>query len=171
MKAVCERDADVIYTDEAVFESPDLHNIKSIRLKADFSQSLLETNNYVCHFTSFKKSLFDGLFFDSDCDGAQDFDVVLKLVERTKKIFHIQKCLYYWRASPASTASGASAKPYTTLAGKRALENHFRRIGEAATVMTTEVPNTYRIIYGDRSKISATPDMCMVKRLEPVFHS
>jgi len=146
-RAICEKDAELIYTDEAIFESPDLYSIKHIAFKADFFQRLLEISNYICHFTSFKKSVYDGLMFDPECDGAQDYDIVLKLVERTNKIFHIKKRLYYWRSSLSSTAGSSDAKPYTWKAGKLALEKHFRRIGEKATVYFADSPNTYLCVH------------------------
>lgn len=169
MKKICNYDAELVYTDEAIFKSPDLHDVTFIYFKPDFSQTLLETTNYFCHFLSFKKDLVPEMRFDSECDGAQDFDVVLRLTEKTKKIFHIKKCLYYWRASPVSTAASSNSKPYTTEAGKRALERHFIRIGEGAEVKQTNVPNTYQIFYADKSKKSESAKNAVCKRLERVF--
>ncbi len=146
-KAINKKNAELIYTNEAVFESPNLHSIKHIALKSDFSQDLLETNNYICHFTSFKKSIYNGLMFDSECDGAQDYDIILKLTEKTKKLSHVKKCLYFWRASASSTASSSDAKPYTWEAGKRALEKHFERSGKKAAVYFADRPNTYRCVF------------------------
>lgn len=169
MKQICNDGAELVYTDEAIFKSPNLHDITFMYLKPDFSQTLLETTNYFCHLLSFKKDLVPEMRFDSNCDGAQDFDVVLRLTEKTKKISHIQKCLYYWRASPVSTAASSNSKPYTTEAGKRALERHFRRIGEGAEVKQTNVPNTYQIFYADKSKKSESAKNAVCKRFERVF--
>lgn len=168
-KAVRGCGAELVYTDEAAFRSPDLHDIAFIHFKRDFSQELLESINYICHFTSFKRSLLEGLRFDPECDGAQDFDIILKVTERTRKVAHVKKCLYYWRASPASTAGGASAKPYTTEAGKRALEKHFGRTGEDAVVCPAEHPNQYRIRYADRNKKGARAGTSFVIRRGKVF--
>lgn len=162
-------DAELIYTDEAIFNGSDLYSIKFAYLKPDYSQELLETTNYFCHFCSFKKTLLEGLAFDSDCDGAQDFDMILKLTERTKKIFHIRKCLYYWRACETSTAASASAKFYTAEAGKRALEKHFKRTGEDAKVLHGEKPNQYKILYADKNKKSENAENCHVVRYEKIF--
>ena len=169
MKKICDSDAEIIYTDEAIFKSPNLHDITFMYFKPDFSQSLLETTNYFCHFLSFKKNLIHELKFDSECDGAQDFDIVLKLTEKTKKISHVKKCLYYWRASPVSTAASTDSKPYTSEAGKRALEKHFLRIGEAAEVKITDIPNQYQIIYSDKSKKTKSTKNAVCIRFEHVF--
>lgn len=148
MKAICEKDADFVYTDEAVFKSPNLHEITFTNFKPDFAPDYLNGNNYITHFVSFSKDLKALVGnFDSDCDGAQDYDMILRLTEKAKTIAHVTKCLYYWRASPTSTASGASAKSYTTEAGKRALQKHFARLSVEAEVLDAELPNTYRIKY------------------------
>ena len=72
--------------------------------------------------------------FNSEPDGAQDYDLFLRLTEQTDKIVHVPKCLYYWRASPSSTASSIQSKTYAIEAGKRALENHFKRCNNNAYV-------------------------------------
>ena len=166
-KAINKKNAELVYTDEAIFESPNLHSVRHVALKADFSQGLLEKCNYVCHFTSFKKSIYEGLMFDSECDGAQDYDIILKLTERTKKISHIKKCLYYWRASASSTAGSSDAKPYTWEAGKRALEKHFERIGENVRVCFGNNPNTYLCLGDSMRKVSARK--YIKNRIESVF--
>ena len=148
VRAINEKQADFVYTDEAVFESPDLFKVVSTNFKPDYSPDYFLTNNYICHFSSFRKSLLDNnVRFERSTDGAQDYDLFLQLFELTDRIVHIPKCLYYWRASASSSASGNDAKPYTTAAGKRALERHFSRCGIKAEVSALNVPNTYRISY------------------------
>ena len=148
MKAICEKNADFVYTDEATFESPDLFKIVFTNFKPDYAPDYFNTVNYVCHFSSFKKSLLKKIGgFDPATNGAQDYDLFLRIFEQTKKIAHVQKCLYFWRASPSSTASGAQAKSYTTDAGKLALEKHMKRCGIKATVDYERIPNTYKINY------------------------
>lgn len=148
MKAICEKNADFVYTDEAVFKSPNLHEIIWTDFKPDFAPDYFYSINYICHFTLFKRSMLEKTGgFKSECDGAQDFDMFLRLSEIALHIVHVPKCLYYWRASPSSTASSSSAKDYTTVAGQKALQHHFERVGISAKVLTTKVPNTYRIVY------------------------
>lgn len=148
MKAICEENAEFIYTDEIIFNGNKLHSILGTNFKPDFAPDYLNTCNYITHFSSFKKTLLsDNTKFDSECDGAQDYDMILKIVEKTKRIYHIKKCLYYWRASATSTAGSSSAKTYSTAAGKKALENHFTRIGISADVFRTGLANRYKITY------------------------
>lgn len=165
MKAICEKNADFIYTDEAIFQSPHLHKIKSSCSKPDFAPDFFHSTNYLCHFSSFKKSLLDktGLF-NSKTDGAQDFDLFLRFSEHTNNIVHVPKCLYYWRASSSSTASGIQTKSYAIEAGKLALENHFKRGNIPVTVsvynqvlykisyLTQETPLVSIIILNENTK-------------------
>ena len=51
-KAICEKGADFVYTDEATFESPYLHKIIHTNFKPDFAPDYFHTNNYICHFSS-----------------------------------------------------------------------------------------------------------------------
>lgn len=135
MKAICEKDADFVYTDEAIFKNPELRAITNTNFKPDFSPDYFLGTCYMCHFSSFKKSLLDKTGgFNSETDGAQDYDLFLRLIEQTDKIVHVPKCLYFWRASPASTASGIQSKMYAIEAGKKALENHFKRCNIPAKV-------------------------------------
>jgi len=157
VRAINEKQADFVYTDEAVFESPDLFKVVSTNFKPDYSPDYFLTNNYICHFSSFRKSLLDNnVRFERSTDGAQDYDLFLQLFELTDRIVHIPKCLYYWRASASSSASGNEAKPYTSNAGKIALERHFSRCGINAEVLLLNVPNMYRISYPirDNPKVS-----------------
>ena len=149
MRAVCERDADFVYTDEATFESPNLHKIIFTNFKPDFAPDHFQTNNYICHFSSFKRLLFNEVGgFDPRTDGAQDYDLFLRLSEVTSRIIHVPECLYYWRASPSSTASSPSVKDYTSAVGQRVLRNHFARLGVDAKVLLKKEANRYRIRYG-----------------------
>ena len=148
MKVVCNKDIDFVYTDEATFENSNLHKIICTNFKPDFSPDYFNSLNYICHFSSFKKSLLDKVgMFDPCTDGAQDFDLFLRIFEHTDKIFHIRKCLYYWRGSSTSTAFSSDAKQYSLTAGKKALLNHFSRIGVNVKISDSQFPNTFKVNY------------------------
>ena len=147
MKVICEQKADFIYTDELVFEGT-ISNIIGIHFKPDFAIDNLRANNYICHLTVFKKSLLEktGLF-RSECDGSQDFDMVLRLTEQAQRIVHIPKPLYFWRSHPQSVASSVSAKPYVIEAAKKAVSDHLKRAGLEGTVLDSRVLSIYRLQY------------------------
>ena len=78
---------------------------------------------------------------NGDFDGAQDYDFVLRCIENTKNIYHIPKVLYHWRAHIDSTAENPESKKYAFEAGKRAVQEHYKRIGmEHVEVSETKYP-------------------------------
>ncbi len=124
--AINETKAEVLYSDEIhLSQSGEFVNPF---YKPDWSPDLLYSQNYVCHFLVFKKNLLKKVHgFRSEFDGAQDYDLTLRLSECSNKIHHIPKLLYIWRESPTSTASNADSKPYAHDAGKKALDGHLKR--------------------------------------------
>ena len=58
MRAICEKDAEFVYTDEAIFQSPNLQKIQNTHFKPDFAPDYFFMGNYLCHFSSFKKPCF-----------------------------------------------------------------------------------------------------------------
>ncbi|MCR4924829.1 MAG: glycosyltransferase [Clostridiales bacterium] len=148
MKVISNCDADFIYTDEATFNSPNLHEIIGTNFKPDFAPDYFYAVNYICHFTAFSKKLLDKIGnFNSEYDGAQDYDLFLRLTEKARCIKHIPKCLYYWRGSETSTSVNAASKSYTCIAGQKAVMAHFKRVGVNASVYLGHVENTYRVKY------------------------
>ncbi len=147
MKAICEKNADFIYTDEVTFIGKP-NNITIYNFKPDYSPDTLRSYNYICHFTAFSKSLIDLVGgFNKEYDGSQDYDLILRLTERAKNIVHIPKALYFWRSHKASVASDVSAKPYVIDSAKRALSAHIKRLGLVGRVEDSIVPTTYKIQY------------------------
>ncbi|MGB5748437.1 MAG: glycosyltransferase, partial [Desulfobacterales bacterium] len=78
-------------------------------------------------------------------DGAQDYDLLLRLLERTGKIFHIPKVLYHWRMINTSTSFNQDAKDYANSAGKAALEESLRRRRIEGEVQYTGTKYFYRV--------------------------
>ena len=147
MKAICEQGADFIYTDENTFHNTP-KDAYCPHFKPDYAPDTLRANNYICHFTAFKRSLIDVVGkFRPECDGSQDFDMVLRLTEKAEKIVHIPKILYYWRAHANSVADSVGAKPYVIEAAHRAVQDHLDRVGLKGEVLDTVVPSMYRIRY------------------------
>lgn len=147
-KAICEKNADLLYCDEDKFETPE-KGFYDAYYKPDFAVDDLRANNYICHFTVFKRELLNkaGLL-RSEFDGSQDHDLILRLTENAQCIVHIPKVLYHWRVSKASVAWNPYAKPYTIEAGKKAVFEHLKRCGIAAKVESSRAhPNIYRIRY------------------------
>ncbi len=148
MKAICEQDADFIYTDEITFLKNDTSNVVNAHFKADFAPDTLRSYNYICHLTTFSRELMNKAgTFRAECDGSQDYDIILRLTEQAQKIVHIPKILYFWRGHENSTAQDITSKPYIVNAAHKALSDHLERQGIAGTVTDSSIPSTYRIRY------------------------
>jgi len=144
VKAINKNCAELIYSDEAIID--DNQNPVSIHFKPDFSPDLLFSHNYITHFLVVKKSLFSGgSGFFPRFDGAQDYDLLLRLTEKTDKIYHIPKVLYYWRSISSSTSFDPEEKTYADGAGKKALQEALERRKIKGDVWETGKKNFYRV--------------------------
>ena len=117
-------------------------------MKSDFNIDLLRSINYICHIFVVRKKILElaGLF-RSEFDGAQDYDFILRCCEKTDKIYHIPQVLYHWRAHPESTAENPESKQYAYEAGRKAIQEHYRRLGISASVENTKYYGIYRTRY------------------------
>ncbi len=142
----------MIYTDEDKCNS-DASRFYEPHFKLDFNLDLLLTNNYICHFTAVKAELMKELKLRGEFNGAQDFDLVLRvagrLYEEPEKIAHIPKVLYHWRCHEASTAANPASKRYAYEAGKRAVEDFIKEKGWNANVVHLKHLGFYRVEYED----------------------
>lgn len=130
---------DIIYTDEDKVNS-DTTMYFSPNFKPDFNFDFLRSINYICHIFTVRKTILDEVGgFRENFDGAQDFDFILRCCEKTTKIAHIPKILYHWRSHENSTAGNPDSKQYAIDAGKRALEEHYARLGIDAEVRYTGI--------------------------------
>ena len=153
-KTLNENKYDFIYTDEVTF-SKKITNVVSTNFKPDYSPESLRCNNYICHFLVMKRKLLEQAGgFRGEYDGAQDFDLVLRLTEAANCIVHIPKILYHWRSHDASTAANPMSKLYAYEAGRRAVESHLERCGEPGVVSDTRFYGFYQTTYAIPEKYS-----------------
>ncbi len=147
VEAINETDAPFLYTDEATFSVKPADS-RSMHLKPCFSPDYLRGCNYICHLSVIRRSLLDTVgLYNSEYDGAQDFDFTLRVTEQAQQIVHLARPLYYWRIHAGSTASDISAKPEAWDAGRRAVQAHLDRVGlRGRAVLSTAVPMV-RVIY------------------------
>ena len=130
MQAICEKDADYIYCDEATFKGNSINHMITMHFKPDYAPDNLLANNYICHFSVFSRELLEsGELFRSQFDGSQDHDMILRLTAKAKHIVHIPRILYYWRSHKGSVASSIDAKTYAIDAAKGAVAAHLTKLG------------------------------------------
>lgn len=162
MLEITEHNADFLYCDELVFENT-LDTVRSFHFKPVFAIDNLRANNYICHFTVFKKELLDIVGgFRREYDGSQDHDMIMRLTEQAKTITHVPHVLYFWRCHPDSVASDINSKTYAIDAGRRVVESHLKRVGlETATV---ENSKDFGVIYKINYDISENSLVSIVIR-------
>jgi len=143
-KVIRKNEPDIIYSDE-IIESTEGESIIG-HYKPDYSPDLLLSHNYITHLLVVKKSLFyDVGGFSSKYDGAQDYDLILKLTERTGKICHIPKALYYWRKVLTSINRKGDTECDPHYAGKMALEAALERRKIEGKVLDGYAEYNYRL--------------------------
>ena len=122
------RETDLVYSDEDKLTE---EGLDSPIFKPDWSPDYFLSCNYLCHFTIVRRELVNEVGgFRSQFDGAQDYDVFLRIIERGKRIDHIPRVLYHWRRSLTSTADNIRRKPGSLETGRLALESHLERTGQ-----------------------------------------
>ena len=150
VQAVNEKDYDFVYTDEDKYEDASGKYVGP-NFKPDFSPALLRSTNYICHFLAIRRDVWDkiGGALQSKYDGAQDYDLVLRLMDvcKPENIKHIPKVLYHWRMCEGSTALNAGAKKWAYTAGERALRAWARRNGLDVGLMRNSTPGQYHLRY------------------------
>ena len=138
------RDADVVYSDE---DKLDLAGARcDPYFKPDWSPEHFLSCMYTPHLVVLRKSLVDAVGgFRVGYEGAQDYDLLLRLSEQTKRIDHLPRILYHWRKLPQSAASAGDAKPWALDAGRRALEDAIRRRGAEAQILPGGAQGLFRV--------------------------
>lgn len=125
-------ETDLLYSDQDCIATDDRTRVRPF-FKPAWSPEIMYSVNYITHLAIIRKVHLECVGgFDPAMDGAQDWDVFLKVTERTQRIEHIPKVLYHWRMHSGSVAFDPSAKPYAKEAQLRALKAHMQRIGMPA---------------------------------------
>lgn len=146
---------DFIYTDED-FYSNGQHLIP--HFKPDFAPESLCETNYITHFIVFRQELLNiiGLpVLNPSFQGAQDYDLILRLTSNSEKIVHIPKVLYYWRMHDASTLGNPASKTYAYENGAKAIYQHLKQLGRP--VESVEMRNGLLGIYKVKYMLKGVP--------------
>jgi GT2 family glycosyltransferase len=127
-------EADYVYTDEDKIDRRGIHS--GPFFKPDWSPERMRTQMYTCHLSVLRRSLVEEVGgFDSEFEGSQDWDLILRVTEKARAVVHVPRVLYHWRTLETSAASGGEdVKPWAFEAGARAVQAHCDRIGLPAEV-------------------------------------
>ncbi len=136
-------DVDLIYSDEDKLTE---EGFASPALKPDWSPDFFLSYNYICHFMTFRRALAQEVGgFRSPFDGSQDYDLFLRMLEKTERIHHVPRVLYHWRRTEVSVADNIRRKPGALEAGRRAIADHLQRTGQRAHVTVDWQTHAYRV--------------------------
>ena len=86
-----------LYSDEALFTKK-IEKPLVAHFKPDYAPDYLLCCNYICHLAVFRRELFEQVGGERpECDGSQDHDLFLRLIEQVGGAAHVPQVLYYWR--------------------------------------------------------------------------
>lgn len=143
-------DADLLYCDEDKIDEKG--SLCEPWLKSDWNPDLSLSFNYVMHFALYRRNLFTQIGgVRKAFEGSQDYDLLLRVADRKKNIYHIPKILYHWRKGPGSIASGPEAKDYVFDSGIAALEETLQRRHIEGTA--EHAPDAWKGVYRVRRSV------------------
>lgn len=144
---IADPSVDMIYSDEDKLTGTG-HHIDPF-FKPDWSPEYLQACMYTCHLGAYRTSLVREIGgYRSEFDYAQDYDMVLRLTARTRRVRHIPDVLYHWRIIETSTASGAAAKPEAATRARRAVQAAIDVSGVPGKAMDGPTEGYHRVRYG-----------------------
>jgi GT2 family glycosyltransferase len=139
-----EPDADYLYSDEDKIGEDGGHFGRFT--KPDWSPERLRGQMYTSHLSVMRTDLVRRVgAFREGYDGSQDHDLALRVSELARKVVHVGKVLYHWRAVVGSAAADIHAKPYADDAGRMAVQDQLDRLGIRGTVESGREPGRYVI--------------------------
>jgi glycosyltransferase involved in cell wall biosynthesis len=131
------RELDFIYSDKDAITGDGRIRLNAL-FKPEWSPEMMHSVNYLTHLNILRTSLVrETGGWRPETDGAQDWDLFFRITEKTQHIARIPSILYHWRVLPTSTATGLQTKPYAVKGQLLAQQNHFRRKGLPAVVLST----------------------------------
>ena len=138
---------DFIYSDEDKL-SEDGTKRRNPFFKPDWSPDTFMSLMYTCHLAVYRKSLLDEMGgLRVGLEGSQDYDLVLRVMEKTNRIGHVPKILYHWREREESTANDISAKPYIIETTKKAKLEALERRGVKGHLDYIKDIVMFRVVY------------------------
>ena len=130
--------ADMIYSDEDKVDEN--YYLSNPFFKPDWCPDSFLSKMYTCHLGVYRHSVVKEIGgFREGYEGSQDYDLVLRLSEKTINIFHLPYILYHWRLHPNSTSLVPASKAYFESASIRALSDALVRRQEPGRIETLEI--------------------------------
>jgi GT2 family glycosyltransferase len=142
-----DKKIDFIYSDEEKVQYS-RQDHQNPFFKPDWNPEFLQCVNFITHFAVLRKTVVEQIGgFRSQHDGAQDWDLFLRVSNATKRIHHIPTVLYSWRMSETSTAVSTEAKPYVVEAQRTAIQESLAAQGRKGEVIRGEAKDYWTVRY------------------------
>ena len=131
-----EPNADFLYSDKDCIDAQSTLRQRPL-FKPCWSPEMLFSVNYLTHLNVMRRSVVEAVGgFRSQTDGAQDWDIFLRVCWQSRAIVRVPDVQYHWRLHEASTSlAGVTAKPYASGGQLQALQEHVARLGLPATLV------------------------------------
>lgn len=155
-------DVELIYSDDDKVDEKGYYY--DFQFKPNWSPELLLSYCYISHLKVIKRDLIEKIGgFRKGFEGSQDYDLLLRISDFVKNVYHIPKILYHWRSIPGSTALSASAKPLSIEAGRKAIEDNLRRRGKKWSVIIPDYAREINCgIYKIEYNFNNCPEVCII---------
>ncbi len=137
-------EADMIYSDEDRIDENG--NLSHPFFKPDWSPDLFLSFMYTGYLGIYRKNLIDEIGgFRKAFEGGEEYDLLLRLTEKTGKIFHVPNILCHRKTYDHNSSPETVQDAY--LAGKKALEETISRRGEEGVVIQGDDRQYYQVRY------------------------
>lgn len=120
------KEIDIFYSNEDKIDEE--NNLSEPCFKPEFDLEYFLSFMYIGHLSVYRKSIVEKVgCIKPGTEGSQDYDLALRVLDKTNKVAHIPKILYHWRKHEDSVALRPDAKPYAYQAMQRVLTDGLNR--------------------------------------------
>jgi glycosyltransferase involved in cell wall biosynthesis len=131
-----DREINFIYSDKDLISEDGKRRFQPL-FKPQWSPDTMLNANYLTHLCVMRTvHIRDVGGWRRETDGAQDWDLFFRVIQRFGKVRHIPQVLYHWRQINSSVAQrGLDAKPYAVEGQERAVRYYCATLGLKAEVL------------------------------------
>jgi glycosyltransferase involved in cell wall biosynthesis len=134
---VADRDLDLVYTDEDRLDAEGNHHEPFF--KPDWSPEYLLSWHYTGRLSVYRTALVRDLGgFRAGFDGAESYDLTLRLAARTRRVGHVADVLYHGRSARSASVQAQDA-------ARQALRDHLSETGRRGNVEPGPAPGLHRV--------------------------
>jgi hypothetical protein len=154
-------DVDVLYSDQAYMSAEGEE--QEPLLKPDWSPRLLWGVMFVGHLLVVRREVASAVGgFRPQFDNVQDFEFMLRVSEKTRRIRHVPEILYFWRRAQGSVSRKGDAKGGIPARQAQAVNAHLRRI-KVSAIAEPDDQHAHRLKLGPPKSAAQPPISVFVR--------